>query len=715
MRQVLTTLVMMLLGTAAGHAQGGGAPTQPRPTFKADVNLVEVHAVVTDKSGNFVAGLTKDDFEIYEAGRLQTPTVFQLVDLPMRTGDAAAAKAPPVEPDVRETSGRFEGRLYVLVLDDLHTTTLRSQQVRRAAQQFVDRHLAAGDLAAVVFTSGRTDAAQELTPSRRLLLSAVDRFQGRKLPSATTERLAVHLNDRENERAVAQSRGDENASATSPATQSADDPLDSERGMNAQRALATVRDVAGWMADVPGRRKSLVLFSEGIDYDIYDVFNNRSASSIMSDAREAIAAAQRANVTVYAIDPRGLTQLGDEAITVQSLSDDPHVDYGTSRGFNRELLLAQESLISLAEETGGLAIVRSNDIAGGLTRVVRDTSRYYVLGYVTDPAITPGKFRRIEVKVKRPNLEVRARRGYLPPDARAAQRRNDGIKPGTSPALVAALVNAVPVGDVPLRVWAAPFKGDGKQASVALAVEVAGPALKYQRREDRFYEDLEVSIVAADHDGKIRGSDRQTLNLKLKPETHEALSTRGGVRILSRLALPPARYQIRVGVHESNGGAVGVVPIDLEVPDYAKAPFALSGLMVTSTGARSLVTPKPDPLLNKVFPAPPVAGRIFAPDETLGVFAELYDRSTPALHDVDFKAAVRPRAGGADLFTTTETRSMAATASPRTHGYKVEVPLKDLAPGEYVLRVEAVSRIGGHRAERELPFAVARPTPSLTR
>lgn len=713
MRQVFATLVLLVFATATGPAQGGGAPQQPTATFKADVNLVEVHAVVTDKAGNFVPGLTKDDFEIYEAGRLQQATVFQVVDLPVRTIDATAAEAPPVEPDVRATAGRFEGRLYVLVLDDLHTTTLRSPLVRRAAGQFVTRHLADGDLAAVVYTSGRTDAAQELTPSRRLLQSAVDKFQGRKLPSATTERLAVHLNDRENERAAAQSGGDESASSSSPA-QRVDDPLDAERGMNAQRALDTVRNVAAWMADVPGRRKSLVLFSEGIDYDIYDVFNNRSASSIMSDARDAIAAAQRANVTVYAIDPRGLTQLGDEAMTVQSLSDDPHVDYGTSRGFNRELLLAQESLITLAEETGGIAVVRRNDIAGGLTRVVRDTSRYYVLGYVTDPTITPGKFRKIEVKVKRPNLEVRARRGYVPPDSRAARRRNDGIKPGTSPALVAALVNPVPVGDVPLRVWAAPFKGDGKQASVALAVEVAGPALTYQRREDRFYEDLEVSIVAADHEGKIRGSDRQTLNLKLKPETHQALSTRGGVRILSRLSLAPARYQIRVGVHESNGGAVGVVPVDLEVPDYAKAPFALSGVMVTSTGAPALVTPKPDPVLKNVFPAPPVAGRTFTQDETLGVFAELYDRSTPALHDVDLKVAVRPRDGGADLFTSTETRSMAATASPRTHGYKVQIPLKDLAPGEYVLRVEAASRVGGHRAERALPFAVVRPAAGLT-
>ena len=483
--------------------------------------------------------------------------------------------------------------------------------------------------------------------------------------------------------------------------------------MNARRALETVRDVAQWMANVPGRRKAVVLFSEGIDYDIYDVFNNRSASSLMFDAREAIAAAQRANVSIYAVDPRGLTQLGDEAITVASVSEDPNVDFGTSRGFNRELLLAQETLMSLADETGGLAIVRTNDVAGGLERIVRDTSRYYVIGYVTDPKQAPGKFRKIDVKVKRPGLRVRARRGYLPPDANAAAKRRElETRAGTSPALVAALNNPLPIGDVPMRVWAAPFQGTGKNPSVVIAVEVDGPALKYRQQDGRFLEDVEVSIIAADHAGKIRGSDRQTLNLKLKPETHQVLSSRGGVRMLSRIELPPARYQLRVGLHESIGGAVSTVPYDLEVPDYTRTPFALSGLALTSTAAPSLVTPKPDPLLEDVFPAPPVATRSFARNETLGVFVELYDRSTPTQHDVDLTTSIRPADGGAAVFNGTETRTV--TTAARTHGYRVQVPLKDLAPGRYVVRVEAASKLGKNSTYREVPIEVRASAPFPT-
>jgi VWFA-related protein len=711
MRQAIAILTIVL-AAAAVHAQGSGSSPQPAATFKADVNLVEVHAVVTDARGEFVRDLTRDDFEIYEAGRLQKPSVFQLVDLPAAALARGTTAVNAAEPDVRATVPRFEGRLYVLVLDDLHTSALRSPLVKRAARQFIERHLATGDLAAVIHTSGRTNAAQELTPSHRLLLAAVDKFQGQKLPSITGEKLAVHLNDRDMERAAAGSSGDGNSSATNAANRP-DDPRDAERGMNAQRALGAIRDVAKWMSDVPGRRKSVVLFSEGIEYDIYDVFNNRAASSIMADAREAIAAAQRANVTVFAVDPRGLTQLGDEAITIQSLSDDPHVDYGTTRGFANELLMAQESLISLAQETGGIAVVRNNDIAGGLTRIERDTSRYYVLGYVADPTTSPGRFRKIDVKVRKPGLTVRARRGYVPADLKSAGRRDTGVKSGTSPALAAALTNPVPVGDVPLRVWAAPFKGTGKQASVALAVEIDGSALKYQERDGRFLEDLELSIVAADPAGKIRGSDRQTMNLKLRPETHRILTAGGGVRMLSRIELPPARYQIRIGVHESNGGAVGTIPIDVEVPDFAKEPFALSGLVITSSAAPALVTPRPDPVLKDALPLPPSAARSFAKTDTLSVLAEIYDRSTPAPHDVEVKVVVVPAGGTIPVFAATDTLKMEASSTMRARRHTAEVPMRDLAPGDYVLRLEAATG-GSHLAMRQVPFSVRPPAARST-
>jgi hypothetical protein len=204
------------------------------------------------------------------------------------------------------------------------------------------------------------------------------------------------------------------------------------------------------------------------------------------------------------------------------------------------------------------------------------------------------------------------------------------------------------------------------------------------------------------------------MNLKLKPETHQIMMAGGGVRMLSRFEVPPARYQLRIGVHESSGAAVGSVPFDLDVPDYSKAALSMSGLVITSTAAPRLVTVKPDPVLKDVLPLPPVATRAFAATETLSVFAEIYDRSSPSPHDVDVTVSVVPKAGGAAVFSSTEARQVPASGSTRTVGHKIEIPLKDLPGGDYVLRVDAKSRAGNVTAEREIPFSVRAVAPALT-
>jgi VWFA-related protein len=700
---------LVLLASAASHAQQPVPATTPQqPTFKANVNLVEVHAVVTNQRGEFVTGLSKEDFEIYEDGRPQSTAVFELMNMPAATVTTTATTSA-IESDVRVSVPRFEGRLYVIVLDDLHTMALRSPQVKQAARTFIDKHLGAHDLAAIVYTSGRQDAAQELTSSRRLLRASIDRFQGQKPPSATAERLAVHFRERDLERPSDESSESGGRASGNPAANTRiDDPYDGERGMNARRALELMKDVALWMRDVNGRRKALVLFSEGIDYDIYDVFNNRSASGIVFDARDAIAAAQRANVAIYAVDPRGLTQLGDEQIAVGSLSPDATVSYGTSRDFQRELLLAQESLMWLAEDTGGIALVRDNDIARGLARIAEDNSRYYVLGYVADPQRSPGKFRNIEVRVKRPGLKVRSRRGYVPADAKAAANKRDAtVKAGTSAALVAALNNPLPVGELPVRVFAAPLKGTGKQATVLLSVEVDTSNLPLEERDGRFINTLEVSMVAADHQGKVRDTERKELNLRLRPETRERLRA-GGVRFVAGLHLPPSRYQIRIGVHESVRGLTSTVPYDIEVPDYDKTPFALSPLVLTSSAATALMTPEPDKELKSLFPVPPVATRVFGRSETLGAFAELYDTAAKVGETIDFKLAIQA-GDGRTVYGATDSRTVNVVAA--THGYRAEIPLRDLTPGSYVLRLEARPRGSDKVAVREIPFELNDTTP----
>ncbi len=131
--------------------------------------------------------------------------------------------------------------------------------------------------------------------------------------------------------------------------------------------------------------------------------------------RDVFASATRSNVSIYSVDPRGLTTLADESINVSGgFPDDPPLNLSL-QSFNDSLRMSQDSLRSLSEETGGFAAVNRNDFSDAFSRVVKDSSSYYVLGYYPKNDRRDGRFRKIEVKVKRPGLEVRSRRGYTAP------------------------------------------------------------------------------------------------------------------------------------------------------------------------------------------------------------------------------------------------------------------------------------------------------------
>jgi VWFA-related protein len=703
-RTGILSLALFICAPLGAAPQRSAEPT-PSVTFRAETNFVEVHAIVTDESGAFVRNLTRDDFEILEDGKLQTPAAFSLIDLPIDRPLTPAGVTEPVESDVRSTARTFDGRIYVVLLDDLHTAFTRTQAVRDAAKRFIERYLGTNDLAAVVYTSGRQESGQELTGRPRLIKAAIDRFQGQKLPSAGAEKLAIHIRQIDADATLSDQPDQTHNREALEKAESIKDPYDAERGLNARRTLQAVESVANWLRDVQGRRKALLLFSEGLDYDIYQPFAlTQAASAIVAEAQQAVAAAQRANVNVYGIDPRGLSQFG-ELVDIGARSDYPQLEYGTFRGALHELRLSQESLMSLSEETGGLAIVNAGDVVGGLGRVVLDNSRYYLLGYYSDATKWSRKFLKIDVRIKRPGLSVRARRGFMPPDPRAtAKAREAEVKAGTSPALRAALSKPVPIGDLPLRLFAAAFKGTGSNGSLFLALEIDGASLKFEERDGRFNETIEVSIVAADQRARVQAGDRQEFNLRLQPATRERIS-RTGVRLLSRLELPPGRYQIHVGAHEASGGTVGTAPYDVEMPDYAKALFELSGVLLTSSRADAFVTSNPDPLLKDALPASPIATRSFSPNETLTTYTEVYVTAGTA-RAVTMTTSVQDTRDGRTVFQAEDRHALDSSPRSITHGFSAQIPLKNLSAGNYILHVGAQSSVGGHATERMVPFEV---------
>jgi VWFA-related protein len=700
MRSRLTIAFLVFAATLAGirqpSAQGPGsqppAPTPPAPqpsqppiTFRVDVNYVEVDAVVTDARGNLVTDLTRADFQVYEDGTLQTVDNFLVVDLPVERPDAPLFAPSPIEPDVRTNRREFDGRVYVLVLDDLNTNFARSIQVKLAARQFIERYLGENDVAAIVQTGGSRQGAQEFTSSRTRLLRAIDAFMGQKLRSATLEKI-----------------DDYNRNRGMPGFTAPQDMSEPERAHKARRTLSALKSVSDYLAGIRGRRKAVIFFSEGIDYDVTNTIANRYASDVLSETQEAIAAATRANVSFYGIDPRGLGGLSSEAMEISSLPEDPSIISPTA--LQQELINSQNSLRTLSDETGGFAAVNRNDFSTSFARIVRENSTYYVLGYSSKDARRDGRFRRVEVRVNRPGLEVRARKGYTAPRGRPANPKP--INEDASAEVRAALDSPVPISGLGISAFAAPIRGSNNKVAIAMALELDPARLRFTEKDGQFIDDVEVVVVAVDEKGEVRDGARDLVKLQLRPQTH-ALVSKAGVRIMRRLEVPPGRYQLRIGLRETGGGAVGSVLYDVDAPDFSKAPLSMSGLLITSASATRVPTANPDPEFKDVMPGPPVATRTFPRGDVIGLFAEVYDNMLRTPHRVAIRSTVIADNGTVVIEREAERKSEELKGPSGGFGHTATIETKELAPGRYVLRVEArVLLSDGPTASRDVEFRI---------
>jgi VWFA-related protein len=681
--------------TAQSQQAPASQASSQTPTFKAQVEYVEVDALVTDQQGNFVRDLAKNDFQVFEDGKRQTISTFSLVDIPIERFDRPLFSPNPIERDVQSNERPFDGRVYVMILDDLHVAAQRTARVRTAARQFIQQRLGANDLMAVIFTGGRSQDAQEFTSNKRLLLNAVDKFVGQKLDSAVITRNNEYFRQKD-----------------VGAVGRVDDPDEQERVFKTRSMLTSLRQVADWFGGVHGRRKSMLLFSEGIDYDLTDVIRapdapQSSASTIMSDIQDAIAATARSNVSIYSIDPRGLTDGSEDTIGVGQFadSDDPIAGRGIGQGgLANELRVSQDSLRQLSDQSGGFAAVNRNDYSSAFERIVRDNSSYYVLAYYPPSDKRDGKFHRIEVRVPdRPGLVVRNRRGYNAPRGKPAPVNT---KTGGMPQeLFDAINSPLQVSGLTMRVFATPFKGPQPNSSVLVGLELLGHDLSLETNSK-----VDISYMAVDTKAKIFGARTDTITMNLRPDT-KARVEQSGVRVLNRIELPAGRYQLRLAARDINKTTVGSVIYDLEVPDFYKDKIAMSGLAITSLGGASMMTARPDDVMKQVLPAPPVAARAFAQNDELAVFTEVYDNSGNAPHKVDIVTSVLTDEGRV-LFKNEETRDSSELQGAKGgYGYTSRVPLSEIAPGTYVLNVEARSRLGDSPAtKRQVQFTIVSAT-----
>jgi VWFA-related protein len=514
------------------------------------------------------------------------------------------------------------------------------EQARFPARRFIQHSLGPLDEVAVVHLHGTMSGAQGFTSNRRLLLAAIDR-----LPDTLPVRL-----DADN------------------------------------IAYRVLEDLCLRLGQTGGRRKAVIFFDPPKFFAPAGPSGDPGEQLVWFDQRDAIRAATRNNVAIYVVSTEGLKTESSSPLRVPLVAD---------------TLKDMAGQRVLAEETGGDSIVNSNDYDRGFERFVRDTSAFYLLGYVPAVEHRDGEFHRLSVRVNRPGVTVRARRGYYAPDAQPRLRpdRAGSPKPGGLGGLSAGAWEALRLpfavnNGVRVDLAATPFRGTGQQASVLLAAQIAGRDLALETGEP-----LEVGFQANTTEGRTTPGSFHVFELNLAA-SRDATATHG-LRFLDRVKLLPGRHQVRLVAHQPSG-RTGMVVADMEVPDFSKRPLSLSGVSLASNRTALHPTLRGDEVSRQALGAEPTAARRFSQGDVVTAFVEAYTDTPARQSDLRVRATIAPltsrrRVRALEVKQVLEERS-------RT-GYVIRVQLTDLAAGDYVLTFEA--RASRLKATRQVLVTVA--------
>jgi VWFA-related protein len=559
------------------------APPQQPPIVPADeevvritANLVQMDLVVTDKHGKQVTDLQPSDFELLEDGRPQQITHFSYINnepaatlapTPTPPPDKNAPPAPPVR--LRPEQVR---RTIALVVDDLGLSFESTNYMRDSLRKFVERQMQPNDLVAIIRTSAGIGALQQFTGDRRQLLAAIERIKWSPSFRGGISPFAPISSD------PAASPVGRSITQTLPADRNAADELDALReDLFAVGTLGALNFVVRGMRELPGR-KSVILFSEG--FQLYR--NNESNTRVLTALQRLTDLANRASVVIYTIDARGLVVYGPTAADDTSGLSPQQLEAQLS---NRRNLLfdTQSSLSYLAQQTGGFAIRNSNDLTGGVRRVLEDQKGYYLIGYRPGGETFNRRFHRLTARlVGRKDLKVRTRIGFYgvaDEDLHPARRtRNEQ--------LYAALASPFAAADVHLRLTAL-FANDAQAGSFMRAVlYVDANDLTFTQEADGQHKtEFDMVAVTFGDNGQAIGEAARTYTFTLREDVYQK-ALKGGINYSLNVPIKKGgAYQLRMAVRDAATERVGSASQFIEVPDINKKRLVLSGLVVSGVSA----------------------------------------------------------------------------------------------------------------------------------
>jgi VWFA-related protein len=704
MGRITSIAVSLILSAGSVGAQ---ARPQEKPPFRSESELVTVDVVVLDKRGEPVSDLTANDFIVTEEGRPQRVQFFQ----PVVASEAVKTAQAPQRSYRYSTNVGAQartGRSFVVFFDDVHLTHEQGERAKKAIEQFLADETQAGDLISLVAPARGLRWHARLPEGRSELLRIVGSLGGVYVPDPLAERISdyeayrIHVlqdeqmadrvgrrfsnlhvagrdqvNVNRDEGPRPEKKGD-TAGLLEPFVQSRAAEAYAHAAARNRVTLGALDNTIESMSAVRGR-KSLIVISPGFILD-----------QELALFREVEDAARRANIAMYFVDVRGL----DVQSVYGSAQFGAPLDSRDVGAANADLWLEAEGAVSLAESSGGFAVQNKNDLEAGLRRIGRESQVYYLLGYAPDDVRQDGKFKRIGVRVERPDVRVRARKGYY------ARSVSADVRPrAETDALEIAAESPYDIAAIPVRAVAYVFGNvNEREASVLLAVEtdLRAFALKSSDVVPSDLLDLKV-LVTNPITGESKRHDR-VVEMRL-PHGASPAETSAWYPLTQSFELPPGQYHARIAVRDRNTGHVGSVTHDFEVPE--RKGMTLSSLIVTDSIEKPAdgLSATPKPVL--------IVRRLLNAGATLYYQFMVFDAGRTASGDTQVKAGhVVCRADGSIV---KELQPTPLRPGPTGMSRFAGISLGGVPAGEYELIVTVTDEVLGQTVTVHEPFAIAEP------
>jgi VWFA-related protein len=654
-------------------------------TLSINADIVLTNVVVRDKkTGKPVTGLKATDFTVIEDKTPQKVVSFdyQNVDQAAQLAEKATVAGKASVADLLEHNFAADPkqlrdhRLIVLFFD---LSSMQDEDIDRAvdaANDYVNKQMAPADLVALVSMSTSLSMDQDFTNNKEALLAAIKRYNG------------------DDESGFANgTTGSTDGTGDNANAFAADDT--EYNSLNTDRELYAIRAIAKSLEHVD-QRKSMLYFSGGL---------SRNGIENQASLRTATNEAAKANMAIYSVDTRGL----------QALPPGGAANSGSIRGtsaYSGSAVTAslasnyssQETLDTLARDTGGKAFFDSNDFAPAFQQIQHDTEAYYILGFRSTNKARDGGYRHLTVKVNRPDVKLEFRPGYYAPADFQHQKTED-----RELALQEQMRSDLPATDVAVYLQALYFRQSETLFSVPISLVIPGSQIPFTTVKDTSKASIDIMGRVQNSQGVTVGNVRDTVKLSLDASQHVE---RKNIQYGTAFTLAPGRYHLKFVVRENQTGAMGSFETDLQVPDLKKLPIKTSSIVLASQRVPDTQKNNGNNLLVRDgLDWVPNVAHVFRQDQHLYFLYEVYDPArakdapapapTPGIvrrdgGPVHVLTSIEFLSGGVKVYETPLVTADAINVPQRDAvAFQFDVPLAPLKPGTYICQVNVIDDAGG--------------------